>query len=211
MIANIITLSRLVLLYVTLYIVSLNSLSLHIWALLLTFVLMVFDALDGMAARHFNVESEFGSVFDIVMDRIVESCYWIFFATRGVIPVAIPIIIISRGFVTDGIRSVALAQGMTAFGERSMQKTRLGRFIVTSRLSRGMINFLKILSFLMLILLDALNLPNAGGLINPDYHTSLRGIGIWTVYVTVAFCVIRGLPVIYESQNLIFPKENNEA
>lgn len=211
MIANIITLSRLVLLYVTLYIVSLNSLSLHIWALLLTFVIMVLDALDGMAARHFNVESEFGSVFDIVMDRIVESCYWIFFATRGVIPVVIPIIIISRGFLTDGIRSVALAQGMTAFGERSMQKTTLGKFIVASRFSRGLVNLLKILSFIMLIVLDALNLPSAGVLINSDYYTLLREIGIWTVYVTVAFCVIRGLPVLFESNDLLFPKGNNEV
>jgi CDP-diacylglycerol--glycerol-3-phosphate 3-phosphatidyltransferase len=209
MIANLISLSRLPLLYVTLYFISFDSLKFHEWALALTLLIMILDAFDGMAARYFHEETEFGTVFDIVIDRIVENCYWIFFAARGVIPVAIPIIIITRGILTDGIRSVALAKGMTAFGERTMQRTSLGRLIVVSRFSRGLVNTLKILSFLVLILLDALHLPDIGGIIQPNYHELLRVVGNWTVYVTVAFCVIRGLPVIIESRPLLFPRNFN--
>ena len=211
MIANIISLSRLFFLYITLYIITCDSLYLHMWALPLTMFLMLLDAFDGMAARYFQEETEFGTVFDIVIDRIVENCFWIFFASRGIISVTIPIIIITRGFFTDGIRSVALAKGMTAFGNRTMQKSRIGRLIVVSRFSRGLVNALKIASFMMLIILDSLHLPDIGCVIHPKYNALIHETTIWTVYITVAFCVLRGLPVIIESRPMLFPRKNDAA
>lgn len=210
MIANSITLSRLFILYLVLYLVSYDSFAWHIYALLLTILLIALDGIDGMVARHFHTESEFGSVFDIVIDRIVENCFWIFFAVRGVIPVVIPIIVISRGLFTDGIRSVALAHGMTAFGEKSMQSTKLGKFLVTSKFSRGLYGTVKVISFLLLIMLDALNLSDIGNLIKPEYHEPIRIISAFAICLTVALCIIRGLPVIIESKRLIFTRRLDE-
>lgn len=211
MIANCVTLSRLFLLYMILYMISCNIFTWHMYALFLTLVLIILDGVDGIVARHLHEESEFGGVFDIVIDRIVENCFWVFFAARGVIPVVIPIVVVSRGLFTDGIRSVALAQGMTAFGERSMQSSKLGRYLVTSRFSRGFYGFMKILSFLILIILDALKLPISGNITYLDYYSVIRATGICIVYVTVALCIIRALPVIVESRRLMFPAKIDEA
>jgi len=210
MFANLITLSRLILLYMILYMISCNILAWHMYAVLFTIVLIVLDGVDGIVARHCHTESEFGSVFDIVIDRIVENCFWIFFAVRGVVPAAIPIIVLSRGLFTDGIRSVALAHGMTAFGERSMQSTQLGKLLVTSHFSRGLYGTLKVFSFLFLIIMDAQKLPEARDTMLLQFHGLIRLAGEGTIYLTVALCIIRGLPVIMESRRLILGNENDD-
>jgi len=86
LLANLITLSRVFLLIVVFFCLSLEGLYSHIGALFLTIFLIALDGVDGMVARYLHQESEFGSIFDIVVDRIVENCFWIFFATRGISP-----------------------------------------------------------------------------------------------------------------------------
>ena len=51
----------------------------------------------------------------------------------GWINILFPLVCVARAFTTDGIRSVALSKGMTAFGEKSMQSTSWGKFICASR------------------------------------------------------------------------------
>lgn len=203
--ANAITLFRIGLLFAIFTILAPGELKWHLLALVLTVLLIVLDGVDGMVARYFHEESEAGGVFDIVVDRIVENCFWIYFATRGIISVWIPFIIISRGFYTDGIRSLALAKGMTAFGEKTLQRSTLGRALVTSRASRGLYGFAKVLSFLFLIVIQALSLPGADALVGQQWHPFIVSCGYATIYLTVAFCIVRGIPVIVESRIFLFP------
>ena len=52
---------------------------------LLLFI-FISDGLDGWVARRRGTTSDFGAVFDIASDRIVENALWVVFAQMGLIP-----------------------------------------------------------------------------------------------------------------------------
>lgn len=206
--ANFITILRLLLLFGIFLILDFSGLYGHLLAFFLTIVVIVLDAVDGIVARWRKETSEFGSVLDIVVDRIVENCFWIYFAARGVIPVWIPFLIISRGFFTDGIRSIALSKGMTAFGEKSLQKSALGKAVVSSRFSRGFYGLSKILAFLSLITLQMLALPETESLVADAVRNAVIVSCYGVVYFTVAYCIIRGIPVFLDSKSFLSRAKN---
>lgn len=169
-------------------------------AVILTIIAFAMDGLDGYIARKFNEASDLGSVLDIMGDRIVEMSYWIAFSTLGWVWVIFPLICVTRAFVTDSIRSVALAQGYTAFGEKSMQSSKIGNFICASKFMRISYAVAKVLAFITII---AAHIPGY-----EMYPASivLEKIGLWLASFALIFCVVRGLPVIAESKKLFEKK-----
>ena len=206
--ANAITLSRIGILISIFVFLDSGTLNGHLLALILSVLLIVLDGVDGMVARFFKEVSEVGGMLDIAVDRIVENCFWIYFTARGILPVWIPMLVISRGFLTDGVRSVALAKGMTAFGEKTFQ-SRAGRALVTSRASRALSGLSKVLSFISLIIIHALPLPGAEAYISSEWHPIVISWGYGIVYLTVAYCILRGIPVIIESRVFLFPRKSH--
>ncbi len=188
--ANIITLSRIFMIFIVAALLFWGTQVSMISALVLTGFVMWFDGLDGYVARKFNETSKLGAVLDIMGDRIVENVFWVTFCALGWINVAIPIIVLTRGIVTDSLRSLALAQGFTAFGEKTMMQGKIAKFIVASNFSRFTYAVCKAVAFVFLI---------AGHLGLGTDH-SLYTIGLICTYISVAFCVLRGLPVIIESK-----------
>jgi CDP-diacylglycerol---glycerol-3-phosphate 3-phosphatidyltransferase len=182
----------------------------HIWAFFLTIFLISLDAIDGIVARWLKETSEVGGVFDIVADRIVENCFWIYFAAKGSISFWIPFIIISRGILTDDIRGVALTKGMTAFGEKTLQKSAIGKALVSSRWSRGLYGLSKMLAFLSLISIQGMSMPGSENFIAHDIQNIIRASGYAIVYITVGYCILRGVPVILDSIPFLFPKHNSK-
>ena len=78
--ANLISISRILLTFLSLYFLMLqttNSLGIALILIILQFSL---DGVDGYVARKFNEASKFGAMLDILCDRIVECIYWITFA-----------------------------------------------------------------------------------------------------------------------------------
>jgi len=208
MVANLITFFRLILLFFIFVILDYGGFSGHVTALFLVILLIILDGIDGIVARLLQESSEFGGVFDIAVDRIIENCIWIYFASRGIISFWIPVIVLTRGFLTDGVRSVALAKGMTAFGDKTLQKSRIGKILVSSRISRGLYGFSKVLSFLSLIILQALFYPEAKSFIPQSSHPMVMFWAYTFIYVTVAFCIFRGIPVIFDGWYLFSPKRH---
>ena len=188
--ANIITLSRIFMVFIVVALLFMHNNSATLSALILTIFVMWFDGLDGYVARKFNETSKLGAVLDIMGDRIVENVFWIAFCAMGWINVAIPIIVLTRGIVTDSLRSLALAQGYTAFGEKTMMQGKIAKFIVASNFSRFTYALCKAVAFLFII---AGHLPF-------NYDHSILAIGIICAWIAVAFCVLRGIPVIIESK-----------
>ena len=162
-------------------------------AFILTAIVIWFDGLDGYIARKFNEASKFGAMLDILCDRIVECIYWITFACLGWIPMFFPLVVVTRGLITDGLRSLAMEQGYTAFGSSTMMQSKIGKFIVTSNFCRFTYAVTKAFAFAFLILA---NFP--GGAIP---HTTKFAYAC--AYIAVIFCVVRGIPVILESQRFI--------
>lgn len=172
----------------------------YVSSIILTIIAFAMDGLDGYIARKFNETSDLGSVLDIMGDRIVEMAYWIVFATLGWVWVIFPLICVTRAFVTDNIRSVALAQGYTAFGDKSMQSSKIGTFICASKFMRISYAVAKVLAFIILI---AAHTP---GFELYSATPILRTIGLWLASFALIFCVVRGLPVVIESKKLFEKK-----
>ena len=163
------------------------------------------DALDGWAARKFNEASEAGALFDIAGDRIVELALWTFFAIRTdpsgqpLVPLWVPLVMITRTVVTDLIRSVAFAQGRTPFGPNSLQESGWARELTASRWSRGAYGALKAVCFCALGILLALQMaaPGYAGL------PLVRIVVNTMVLATVAFSVVRALPVLWDGRRFV--------
>ena len=193
MIANLITLFRLILVFV---VISLFGVHLYLDILLVGLIglILFLDAVDGYVARRLNQTSDFGALFDIVGDRIVECIFWVYFAVVGLIPFWIPVIVIARGFFTDGLRSAAFAEGKTAFGENTMMSSKWTRALTSSRTSRSVYGITKTLAFLYLG--GVIAFKNSGAF--PEMIIGLELAGVILSTVVVAMCLIRGLPVLVD-------------
>ena len=196
--ANIITLSRIFLAFIAmglLFIGSKNAPDYAHISVIITIFVMWFDGLDGYVARKFNETSKLGAVLDIMGDRIVENIYWMVFCALGWINVIVPLIVLTRGIITDSLRSLALEQGYTPFGEKTMMQGKIAKFIVASNFSRFTYAVCKAVAFFFLIL----------GHVNFDFQGKeiVLQTGIICTIIAVAFCVLRGLPVIVESKRFL--------
>jgi hypothetical protein len=116
------------------------------------------------------------------------------FAMLEMIPVAIPLIVIARTTLTDAFRSIGVGQGTAPFEQH---RTPLAAFLVGSPFMRTGYSVAKVVTFTGL----ALSLAFA------DYPAESWGrfaLPLWeamqyAAWVAVAFCVLRGLPVIIRS------------
>ena len=201
MTANIITLARIGLVFVAVVLFEANVYG-QVLAFFLTILIIYMDALDGYVARKLGTASDLGALLDITGDRIVENVYWIYFTAIGVISFWVPIIVIARGFLTDSLRSIAFADGRTAFGEKTMMRSGFTRFLVSSRFSRAVYGVSKAVIFCYLGGLLALR-----GAMADFYFTipsrllfSLDLVGQVIVYVVLGMCVIRGIPVLWDGR-----------
>ncbi|MCC6626777.1 MAG: CDP-alcohol phosphatidyltransferase family protein [Chloroflexi bacterium] len=200
--ANLITLGRLVLLFLTLGLLYSGSAALALTALLLTIVIFAADGLDGWVARRRGSDSQFGAIFDIAGDRVVENAYWIVFANLQLVPVAFPLIVMTRGFAVDSLRSLSYGEGKTAFGSSTMMRSALTRWLTGSRFMRGLYGVVKAVAFCFLCGVVAAQVA-PDSLLGRVYAVDVvRVLGWAVVYGTLALTIVRGLPVIYDSIDL---------
>ena len=194
--ANFISIFRIFVMFYAVYLIYTtegNTVS-YVWALALTIIAFSLDGVDGYLARKFNEESKFGALLDIMGDRIVENTYWILFAVMGWISILFPLIAITRGFVTDTIRSAAMEQGLTPFG---MQVNPICKFITGSRFMRISYAVAKVVAFVLIVASKIPVCPHAEVVWN---------IGYWAAVFAIVFCVVRGLPVVIEAKYLFEKK-----
>ena len=200
--ANIVSVTRIFVAYVAIACLYVQTTWAYVIALVLTIIAFAMDGLDGYLARKLNQSSEWGSVLDILGDRIVEVSYWIVFAVMGWLNIIFPLICVARAFTTDGIRSVALSKGMTAFGDKTMQSTSWGKFICASRFMRISYAVAKVLAFLLLITVNTPGMELWNG--TPILHI----ITMVFAWAAIIFCVVRAIPVVVESDGEICPKRS---
>lgn len=193
--ANIVSISRVFVAFIAIGLLFDQTNASYIWALILTIIAFIMDGVDGYIARKYNQSSELGSVLDIMGDRIVEASYWIAFAVLGWINILFPLICVARAFTTDGIRSVALSKGMTAFGDKSMQTTAWGKFICASKFMRISYAVAKVAAFVLLIFAS---IPG----LDPSIAKPTDLVAIILAWIAIIFCVVRAIPVVAESGKL---------
>jgi CDP-diacylglycerol--glycerol-3-phosphate 3-phosphatidyltransferase len=106
----------------------------------------------------------------------------------------VPLVFVIRGTVVDTIRaSQTTSRQQSPF---AMMETPLGRWLVAGKFMRIFYAVLKATAFCWLLLIQPLPavLPD----IWSEWGTWLSLIGAVLVYLAVATCLIRGLPVVVE-------------
>lgn len=199
--ANLITIGRLVLLFIVIWLIY--EANVHVITACMFLVIVVFasDGLDGWVARKRGSTSPFGAVFDIAGDRIAENVLWIIFADLNKVPIWVPLLVITRGFLVDGLRSLSYVEGMTAFGERNMMRSSLTQWLTAGRFMRGLFGVSKAAGFVYLTGLvgyeDRTSGGTAlGGLYDVDWYNWLGWSLVW---LSVFLTVVRGVPVLYDA------------
>jgi CDP-diacylglycerol--glycerol-3-phosphate 3-phosphatidyltransferase len=179
--ANLITLSRLLLLLIVVWIFYLPPTP---WAFANFFLIILIyfsDLLDGYVARKRNESSLFGALFDIAGDRIVELTLWIVAADIDLVPVWVPLVFVIRGVIVDAIRSSNVAaEGMAPF---ALMRSRIGKFLVVGSFMRNLYGVCKASAFAGLALLrpGAEFLPEVWGYAGRPRH--------WTyLFLRVSLC-----------------------
>lgn len=200
--ANLITIGRLLLLFVAIALIYTRFYPAVVLAIILIVIVFISDGLDGFVARRQGSASEFGAVLDIAGDRVVENALWIVFAQLGLIGVWAPIVVMTRGFLVDAMRGLTYATaGKPAFGENSMMRTALTRFLAASRFMRALYGVAKAVGFIFLTGLFGTTLISAEGSLLDGLYTNgvWRAVGWFTVYLALALTVIRGVPVLIDA------------
>ncbi len=194
--ANLISFIRTLLCLVVVALLFFPSQGVYVACFILTVIVIWMDGLDGYVARKMNESSKAGAVIDILGDRIVEQVYWVTFLALGWIPLWIPLVVIVRGILVDGIRGLAFEKGFTAFGSTSMMESGMGKLLVSSNFSRWTYAFAKAVAFSFLILAHTPSLDPV--IAEPIWMIAMSG-----VYISVFFCIVRGLPVLLEGRRFL--------
>lgn len=170
MIANAITLSRLLLTFGVVILLGGHP-SLDIALIATIALIFVLDAIDGLVARKRDETSELGAVLDTVADRIVENTFWIYFTAIGLIPLWMPLTVMARGFITDCLQRYSTSQ-----------KRRWAHALSHSRISRGLYGTLKMLTFM--------------NLASSTVFKITEQVRLGLAIVTIAFCLLRAFPIV---------------
>ena len=169
-------------------------------AVVLTVGAIALDALDGHLARKKHMATALGAQVDILGDRMIENMFFTYFAVVGMVSLWLPVLFFARGAATDFLRGLALKAGHSGWGANAMLQTWWGRAQVASRWSRGLYAALKCACFCYLGLELALTSGPLAllGTIAGETHLTIRAIAQILTWATAAFCLLRGLPVLYE-------------
>jgi phosphatidylglycerophosphate synthase len=186
MLATWITLGRLPLLLLAVVALYFESPPVRIAGVALLLIGLLLDTLDGIVARRTGQTGLAGSVLDIAADRTYELVLWVSVAHLGLVPVAIPLIIIARSTLTDAVRSIGVAAGAAPFDQA---RSDVGRFLVASSAMRTAYAASKIGAFCGLALAHAF-----GGGVGAMLGRAMTPVA----WLTVALCLARGAPVLLE-------------
>jgi len=178
-------------------------------AVALTVGAIALDALDGYLARKKKMATPVGAQLDILGDRMIENVYFTYFAVVGMVSLWLPVFFFARGAATDFLRGLAMKAGHSpmgaGWGASAMLQTWWGRALVASRWSRGAYAALKCLCFCYLGLELALTRGPVAlvGEVAADARGVIRMGAQVLTWMTAGFCLVRGLPVLWEGWRFV--------
>ncbi|HOE19496.1 MAG TPA: CDP-diacylglycerol--glycerol-3-phosphate 3-phosphatidyltransferase, partial [Spirochaetota bacterium] len=121
-IPNLLTLSRIILIPLFLYLIFTPTIEHRIWALVIFVIASLTDLLDGWTARKLKQETETGKFLDPLADKfLVISALIAFLFLDPLIPLWMVIVIIARDLLITLMRYLAIKKGT------SLRTSRLGK------------------------------------------------------------------------------------
>ena len=192
--ANAITLSRFPLLFIYIVLLYSKNPTAIFWCVPFIILITMMDMLDGIIARKFGEVSLLGSTLDIAVDRAFEIILWVVYRDLNLVPVIIPIIVITRGTLTDSIRAVGMSRGKAAFDQVQHP---ISRFLVSSRFMRDFYGVVKGAAF-------AFVTASLGFIVLEHPWASWVHITAVVIsWMAITLTILRGLPVIIEGYSLL--------
>lgn len=203
--ANLITVGRLIVMFIVVAMIYFGDVAVIGVSMVLIALVFASDGLDGWVARRRRSTSAFGAVLDIAGDRIVENVLWVLFAALDVIPLWVPFLVMTRGFIVDALRSMSYADGKTAFGADTMMRSSITRWLTAGRFMRALFGYAKAIGFVFMtgywgsLRTDARD-TWLGDLYDVDIYTVFGWAAVW---LAVVLTIVRGIPVIVDAWEVI--------
>jgi len=199
--ANLVTVGRLILLFIAVYVLYSGGVHAIAIAAIVIGIAIILDGLDGWVARRYNETGPLGAAFDIAGDRIAENVLWVVYADLGLIPIWVPLLMLTRGFLVDSLRAIGYSEGKTAFGPDNMMRSAFTVWLTAGRPMRLLYGWAKLLAFVFLGGLVAYQLRDSSGTMLGDVYSwdPFRWFGWACVWASVILSVVRGIPVVYDA------------
>ncbi len=77
------------------------------------------DGLDGLIARRMGMKTRLGLYLDPIADKLLVSCVLITLSCYGLVPLWATLVLVSREFLINGLRSFYAAEGVTIYSSYS--------------------------------------------------------------------------------------------
>jgi phosphatidylglycerophosphate synthase len=155
---------------------------------------MALDGLDGYLARRLSITSRLGSALDTLGDRVTENVFFVFLAYHRLVPLAVPLLFVTRSFLADFLRSLHAENGVR--GTFAMNTSRFGATLVASPASRTTYLLLKFAVFV------AGGWSLASGAATPA-GAALREYVYWGSVAAAAFNVLRFAALVHDSRGML--------
>jgi len=144
--ANITTLIRVILIFFAISFLFHNGSRFCIWGIMVLLLAFLLDGVDGIMAKKFDANNKVGDLIDTLGDRITENTLLVFLVYKNLIPLFVPLIFITRSFISDFVRFLAFQKGIKTF---LINTSYLGYCLVASKSSRIIYLVLKFTVFLL--------------------------------------------------------------
>lgn len=184
MLANTITLSRLLL---TFGVIMLFGMHRNFDIALVATIALIFtlDAVDGIVVRKCGETSEVDELLNTFADRVIENTFWVYFAAMGLLPLWMPIIVMTRCFLTDGLRPYITPETQNYVS-----------ILTNSRAIQGLYGGIKMFTFM-----------NLAGVRVSNRFLVLEQLSMSLAVIAVTFCLLRALPTFIEVYKIIGKRE----
>lgn len=136
-------------------------------------VASVTDFFDGYLARKMNLVTTFGKFIDPLADKLLVLAALLILNDKGIVPMWITLIILSREFIVTGIRLIAVGEG------KVIAASKLGKYKTAST---------------MVALVLLLMFP---------YADIFVDIGMYVLYLGLALTIISGVDYFIKNKTII--------
>ncbi len=190
---NIITLSRIPLMFLVVWLMYQQWTGAATLAFWLFIIAAVGDWLDGYIARKQKLISTFGKFMDALTDKIFVVGIMIALVGQGIVPIYLVLIVLCREFLISGMRMMAAAKGVVVAAERGGKTKTLTQLIAVG----------------FLLFVPMLQIDIAGWLafdFSP-YGRVIQYGGFWLFILGVYFTVKSGWDYLVKYRGVVFDEQ----
>ncbi len=181
-ISNKLTIFRIILVPVFVYLMLCDFITSNLWAVLVFVVASLTDYLDGYLARSRNEITDFGKFLDPIADKILVISALLCLLELRIIPSWSVIIVIAREFIVSGLRMSAASKNVVIAADK------FGK----------MKTVLQMISIILMILSLTYSWAN--------YYN----VALLFYYFSVILTVFSGCSYIIKNKNVFYDKENEK-